>query len=716
MVMGAAGARVGWVLAGRDNLWAGLEQRERSTDIEYGYKEIVPSDWGLSINFNAGDVGAFTLSDIIAYFDQLCQMVKHCPLPAVLEVGAKRILEITQGVPLAVKIAAGLYVDTADLNMITEEVGGKREIVDQMVRRYLLHARDQQSERATLYALALLRRADHPPTVAVALGLTPVSAKTSYASTLSRLQRRYSFIFTEKDKPSLHQEVRHFLRLWLLEHHDQPEIVAINERLKDAHDTVLKKLEEQRKYSRLEERLKDDQWVEAYLDLAEQHYWLAPVEGLLYLLPFIIAAAIYRRNANNKGAVAVGSFFEKSLQAPYCDWWRWVAQTLRHVANTTASDKEQLMLESLEQLVTGPRCPVFRPPLPEFRPELEAALCWRLGEAYLYQDGNKALAWYEKCINRLGDNVSLKKNVAAALVKVAGDLEKEKKHAERIPLLSRAIELMPDFSLAYVERGCAYDDLQAYQQAMADFDRAIELKPDYSWAYNNRGVVYSRQRKFQQALTNYNHAIELDANYAQPYANRGVVHAILQESQQALTDCNRAIELEPDDATFHQDRGDAHLFLGDRVQALADFNHAYSLDRTYISPLWMIEWANMGKKRAELEVAERLEKIAMINPKDQTAYICQGVAAGLRGQLKAGLAALEQAISIVPGDFGANFWKGMLSAYYYQGRYQIAIEAFEKSIANSLPPILRTPLYWLEDDRPDFFEQYARPLLEKYGI
>ena len=54
VVMGAAGARVGWVLAGRDNLWAGPGQRERSTGMEYGYKDLAPADRGLSINFNAG--------------------------------------------------------------------------------------------------------------------------------------------------------------------------------------------------------------------------------------------------------------------------------------------------------------------------------------------------------------------------------------------------------------------------------------------------------------------------------------------------------------------------------------------------------------------------------------------------------------------------------------------------------------------------------------
>ncbi len=71
VVMHAAGSRVGWVIAGRDNLWAGPEQRERSTATEYGYKDLVPTDRGLSINFNAGDIGAFTFGDISDYFLQV---------------------------------------------------------------------------------------------------------------------------------------------------------------------------------------------------------------------------------------------------------------------------------------------------------------------------------------------------------------------------------------------------------------------------------------------------------------------------------------------------------------------------------------------------------------------------------------------------------------------------------------------------------------------
>ncbi len=408
IIMGAAGLRVGWVIAGRNKLWTGLEQTEYSLDTEYGYKEIVPSDRGMAVDFNAGGVGAFTLSDINELFSQLCKKIQYePPLPKLTRNGAKRILKVTLGIPLAVKIAAGLYMETADLDTVIEEVEGKRKVVDKMVHRYLIHTRIDQSERAKLYGLALLRRANQPAAVSAALDLTSEEAKTAYPATLSRLQRRYSFIFTEKEEPLLHQEVRHFLRLWLLQHYKEPHIQAINEHLKEAHEVALKKLEELRHYASLEERLQDDEWVGIYLDLAQQQFWIDPIEGMRYLLPFMIAAAIYYRTINEE-ARRLGQFFVKEMKHPYLSWWRWADKCLILPSNFDPIDEELVSLEQLTELASQ-HCLTFPSPIPDCRKELEAALWWRLGEAYEVINAYQALKWYEMALAHLGNEIRVPK-------------------------------------------------------------------------------------------------------------------------------------------------------------------------------------------------------------------------------------------------------------------------------------------------------------------
>jgi len=782
IVMGAAGVRVGWVLTGRDNLWAGYEQRKRSIAKVYGYKEIVLPGLGLAIDFNTGGIGSFTTSDIVEYFSLLRNKVpSQLALPAVTEEEAERIWEVTQGVPLAVKIAAGLYLEHASLEIITEKREGKREIVDEMVQRYLLHTRDDQHERARLYGLAMLRRADYPAAVAAALGLSAEQARTRYENELSRLQRRYSFIFTEKAQPSLHQEVRHFLRLWLLERRNHPEIIAVNERLKQAHEAALKELEDRRQYSTLRERLKDEEWVGVYLDLTEQQFWLNPGEGLRYALLFMIVATIYLRSAITD-IIEIGKFFIGSVGSPYRNWWQWAIQgPNRYLSRGTATGLDNLVnLESQSYL------PLAHP-LSGFEMEIKALLWWRLGDAHRVKNKNKALTWYEKALTVLPDDSELKEVTARTYWDVANHNEK-KKHAERLFFLNRAIQLKPDYVAAYFSRGVGYSHQKNFQEAIADFDVAIELDPGSALIYVQRGVTYRHQNKYQEAIADFERAIELDPRSAWAYFQRGITYGShLDEHQRAMNDFDRAIELEPKlwqayvqrgrayrwrkeyqraiadfdsaialkanlawayasrsqvytDLGNYQEaiagfdhaitleprlagtyklRGDAYLWMRNIMKATDDYRQCYELDPTRDDALWMEEWARMGMHRPGVEVAERLEVIAAMDRKRYSMYIshiCRGVALGLRNNLKDGLAELERVLILQPEVADCYFWKGMLCAYYYRGRPHTAMELIEKSLAMGLPPLLLTPLHWLEKDLPDFYEQFAEPLLTRYGV
>ncbi len=656
-----------------------------------------------------------------------------------------------------------------------------------MVHRYLLHTRTNMEERARLYSLALLRRADQPSAIAAALGLTPEQARTSYSSELSQLHRRYSFIFTEKEQkeqPALHQEVRHFLRLWLQEHRKEPEIVAINQRLKEAHESTLKHLEEQMQYQSLKERLQDDEWIGIYMDLTEQQFWLDLVEGVRYALPFIIAAAIYRRDIN-KDATNIGQFFERQIRQPYRDWWTWATKSLVYTTSRNLSPEELTGLEELTKLASE-RCPTFPQWLPDYRKELESALWWRLGESYQGRDESKALAWYEQALARLDRETELREASAKLHYERSWKLINEKKYIESLPILNRAIELKPDYTWAYNNRGLAYRNLKEYQRALQDYDRVIELDPNDATAYYNRGLAYQNLKEYQRALQDYNRAIELDPNDATAYYNRGNAYADLKEYQRALQDYNRAIELDPNDATAYNNRDNAYrnlkeyqqalqhydrvieldpndakaynnrglayadlkeyqralqdydraieldpndakaytsrgfsyLWLKDTLQAKDNFSYGFEIDPADVNAAWMSEWSGMNKQRPSMELAVRLEEIAAIDPQLYVAYVCRGVVAGLHSKVKEGLEEVEKAISLNSVEWDAFFWKGMLMAYYYRGQpsAEEAMSMIKRSLAVNLPPILLTPLYWLEKDRHDLFETYIKPLLLQYDI
>ena len=642
VIMGAAGMRVGWVIAGRDNLWAGTGQRRRSIALEHGYKEIVTLNRSLSVNFNSEEVGAFTHSDIAHYFAKLCKLFpSKPPLPKLTPEELQRVLAVTDGIPLAVNIAASLYSETADLNKVTEDVAGRKEIIDQMVMRYLLHTRIDESERGKLYALALLRRCEGPALV-TALGLSDEEARepTRFDAALSHLHRRYSFIFTETGEPSLHQEVRKYLRLWLLERRTHPDIRAINEHLIKTHESALAHVEQERNYNTLKDRLQSEEWTDIYLDLVEQHYWLDPVKGLSYLLPFLIATSVYRREIIGE-AGEIGDFFASCLHSQYIDWWWW---TIKGLVSVEPNNGLEALLKLLEQKRLNVPA-VFNTQ----REELEAVLWWLLGEAYdhRYHD-NQALIWYEKALQYLPQEEDLKELAVVACFMLANRLLDEKKYIESANISTKTIKLRPDYDWAYNLRGDAYAGQQQYAQAIADYSTAIRLNPDYTIAYHNRAYVYLHLKNIDQARVDF-----------------------LQATKLAPNDVNAAC---------------------------------------------MTVFAWMGKDHPRIDVATQLETIAKLEPQSYVADICLAVASGLNGKLKEGLTLLELAIQKAPESEDAYFWKGMLSAYYYRSRPEIAVEAIERALELRLMAVLMVPLYWFEKDNPVFFERYAKPLLEKHGV
>ena len=67
-------------------------------------------------------------------------------------------------------------------------------------------------------------------------------------------------------------------------------------------------------------------------------------------------------------------------------------------------------------------------------------------------------------------------------------------------------------------------------------------------------------------------------------------------------------------------------------------------NRKSINAAWMVVYTEMCEKRATQETAERLERIALIDPQQIESHLCVGIALGLRGKFREGLEELERGI------------------------------------------------------------------------
>ncbi len=148
---------------------------------------------------------------------------------------------------------------------------------------------------------------------------------------------------------------------------------------------------------------------------------------------------------------------------------------------------------------------------------------------------------------------------------------------DAVKTFSMAIELNPQYAMAYYNRGVVYHNIGNDQQAIKDFNKAIELLPLVAEAYNNRGIAYGKLGNYQQAIKDFNKAIELNPQFAEAYQYRGLVYSNLGNNQQAVKDCNKAIELNPLLAEAYATRGIAYHELGISQLAIEDLKIAARL-------------------------------------------------------------------------------------------------------------------------------------------
>ena len=127
----------------------------------------------------------------------------------------------------------------------------------------------------------------------------------------------------------------------------------------------------------------------------------------------------------------------------------------------------------------------------------------------------------------------------------------------------------------------------------------------------------------------------------------------------------------------------------------------------------MIKWIEMCEHYPNLGLADELEQIASFDTRDE-AYICWGVAQLIRGDSKAALAELQKSSALDSENWDGYFWQGIILAKLRER--EAAIVSLNKALELDLPPILLLPLRWLEQDAPDFYEQYAKELLAKYEL
>ncbi|CCI14065.1 Tetratricopeptide repeat protein [Microcystis aeruginosa PCC 9806] len=113
----------------------------------------------------------------------------------------------------------------------------------------------------------------------------------------------------------------------------------------------------------------------------------------------------------------------------------------------------------------------------------------------------------------------------------------------RQPVETRIAQANYKEAIAHFNRGINYILQEKYDLALAQFTRAIELDPDYTEAYLGRGMIYTIREQWRPAFQDLNTAIRLNPRAAYADHFRGIVHLAFNQRQNAIADITTAAEL-----------------------------------------------------------------------------------------------------------------------------------------------------------------------------
>jgi len=216
-----------------------------------------------------------------------------------------------------------------------------------------------------------------------------------------------------------------------------------------------------------------------------------------------------------------------------------------------------------------------------------------------------------------------------------------------------------------------------HKEAMQAYNKAIELNPDYAVAYLNRGRLHVQLGQDGQAIADFGKAIELDDGLTEAYRNRGQFHLQRETFKLAIEDFSRLLQLEPKDSPACTSRGLAYSATGQFDKALQDLDKAISLDSKDV-----VAWQNRGQVNVQLgnspDALRDFSKVIELKPDDPQTYIHRGSEYSRQGDLANAIADFGKTIELKPDDPQAYVRRG--SEYSQQGEFVKAIKDFDKAI------------------------------------
>lgn len=149
-------------------------------------------------------------------------------------------------------------------------------------------------------------------------------------------------------------------------------------------------------------------------------------------------------------------------------------------------------------------------------------------------------------------------------------------------------------------------DPDILNQTISDSTKAIEINPSDTQAYLNRGIAHEGKGEFTRAIYDYTKIIEINPKDSAGYNNRGLVYYLIGNPDLAIADLTKALELNPEESFTYYNRGLAYYAIEKYDKCLADYTKGLSLNPNKLSYAYFLKYIPVKKPSDTENVREKI--------------------------------------------------------------------------------------------------------------
>ena len=281
-----------------------------------------------------------------------------------------------------------------------------------------------------------------------------------------------------------------------------------------------------------------------------------------------------------------------------------------------------------------------------------------------FLQGNQALSIkdYDKAIHYFDNAIQLDPNFSLAYNNRGVAKIEDDRAAEAILDYNQAININPKYFEAIGNRAYAYEQVNRYAPSLRDWKVLVDVFPDSTFLHLSKAIVLTKSRAYDDAEAAFRKVLELDPGHDEAMVNMGVLLHYKQQDKQALDWLDQALMTNDQNAHAYNTLNQIYLDRGNMEQAKTNIDRAIEIepDNAYFLNNRGLTWVLLDSLDRGLE---DINKSILLDGDNMWAYRNKGIYYLKRGDFTLAIRYLQQAkdseqfVDQVDGYLGEAHWQ-----------------------------------------------------------